>query len=73
MKNLRGQGSLEGGLRGGFSAQILYVSALFWFLNTLSTAGTFRTGKTPETLSERFLEFPREYGWDPPNPIIQGI
>ena len=47
--------------------------------HTPSTAGTFRkkfrknSGKTPETLSERFLEFPREYGWDAPNPIIQGI
>ena len=30
--------------------------------------------KTPETLSERFSwNFPREYGWDAPNPIIQGI
>ena len=54
----------------------------FWFppatslSHTPSTAGTFRkkfrkhSGKTPETLSERFLEFTsREYGWDPPNPL----
>ena len=31
-------------------------------------------GKTQETLSERFLGLSRrEYGWDPPNPIIEGI
>ena len=48
--------------------------------HTPSTAGTFRkkfrkdSGKTPETLSERFPGIPgREYGWDAPNPIIQGI
>ena len=29
------------------------------------------SGKTPETLSELFLEFPtQEYGWDPPSPMI---
>ena len=32
------------------------------------------SGKTPETLSERFLEFPsRVRAGDAPNPIIQGI
>ena len=47
--------------------------------HTPSTAGTFRrrfqkdSGKTSETLSELFLESPREYGWDTPSPIIQGI
>ena len=30
------------------------------------------SGKTPETLSEFFWNFPREYGWDAPSPIIQG-
>ena len=29
--------------------------------------------ETAETLSELFLEFFVEYGWDPPSPIIQGI
>ena len=47
--------------------------------HTPSTAGTFRkkfqknSGKTPETLSERSWNSPREYGWDAPSPIIQGI
>ena len=31
-KDLRGQGSLEGGSGRGVSAQILYVYAFFWFL-----------------------------------------
>ena len=44
-----------------------------------STAGTFpwkfrkNSGKTPATLWELFLKSPREYGWDPPSPIIQRI
>ena len=49
----RHRGKLEGGLGEGFSLG-----------HTPSTAGTFQkkfqknSGKTPETLSERFLEFP---------------
>ena len=47
--------------------------------HTPSTAGTFRkkfrknSGKTPETLSERFLQFQSRVRLDPPKPIIKGI
>ena len=46
---------------------------------TPSTAGTFRkkfrknSGKTPERSQSVSRTSPREYGWDAPNPIIQGI
>ena len=47
--------------------------------HTPSTAGTFRkkfrknSGETPETLSERFLEFLSRVRLDAPTAIIQGI
>ena len=47
--------------------------------HTPSTAGTFRknSGKIPERPRKRSQSvswnFPREYGWDAPSPIIQGI
>ena len=31
------------------------------------------SGKTPETISEIFWNSTRKYGWEPPNPLIQGI
>ena len=50
------------------------LGALFSFGHTPSTAGTFRkkfrknSGKTPETLSERFLEFPSRVRLGSPKP-----
>ena len=47
--------------------------------HTPSTAGTFRkkSGKIPERPRKRSQSVswnsPREYGWDAPNPTIQGI
>ena len=56
--------------RKGVATQVTLTHCIYWAIPPVRLGLSGRNfGKIPETLSDRFLNSPREYGWDFPNPI----